>query len=398
MCMLPWSHLFYSSDGNVYPCCRLDGKGSRYIAGKTTDSVDKIWNSDVMKNLRKSFMEGNVSDECNTQCFNSINPLNVYLDYPKETQDKWISETSPDGTFRKNFITWNLVASNVCNYKCAYCTIVLSSRFYEDRHLMKLLPKHSNQREITQQFFKSFPNKQYMLDVFKEHINMIERIHFAGGETHLQDGYLEMLDMLIEAGRTDTYIEFYSNMSGFNFQGRNFLELLSNFPKAHIVGSLDTLGKRAEYIRYGTSCDNVERQRVIMMEKYPKVNFIIQPVVSNMSIFTFPDFHLDWYNKGYLGKDMVRYIPLEEPEEMHVSVMPDKVKEKVLERWKPYVEWISDVESTRLNRAKPIEKINQILNELKKPPIRSEMEFKLFVAKTNITRNIKFGDIFTEFS
>ena len=134
------------------------------------------------------------------------------------------------------------------------------------------------------------------------------------------------------------------------------------------------------------------------MEKYPKVNFIIQPVVSNMSIFTFPDFHLDWYNKGYLGKDMVRYIPLEEPEEMHVSVMPDKVKEKVLERWKPYVEWISDVESTRLNRAKPIEKINQILNELKKPPIRSEMEFKLFVAKTNITRNIKFGDIFTEFS
>jgi len=399
ICLLPWSHLFYGSDGNVYPCCKLEGKNSKYVVGKSTDSVDTLWNSPVLKELRKSFMEQKITDACNTQCFNSINSLNIYVSQADNNRkEQWFSETAPDGTFRKNFTVWNLVASNLCNYKCAYCSILLSSRFYEDKDILSVIPKHSSQREITQQHYKAFESKEQMLKLFKENIDMIEKIYFAGGETHLQDGYNEMFEMLIETGKTDIYFEYYTNMSGFHYKGKNVLELIEQFPNGHIVGSVDTMGKRAEYIRYGTIWSNVEKQREFMLTKHPKVNFILQPVISNMNIYTLPDFHLDWFNKGFVRKDNVRYIPLEEPEEMNITVMPVKLKDDVSRKYEGYLVWLSKEKSTEVNKVTPVEKVNMFLAEMRKPSIRTEDEFKLFVAKQNITRKLKFKEIFTEFA
>ena len=67
VCAVPWMHLAFEPSGKVIPCCLTSSHN--YFAGDlNTETIDEIWNSENMKNLRKDMIEGREPKVCN-KCF-----------------------------------------------------------------------------------------------------------------------------------------------------------------------------------------------------------------------------------------------------------------------------------------------------------------------------------------
>jgi len=49
----------------------------------------------------------------------------------------------------------------------------------------------------------------------------------------------------------------------------------------------------------------VNRQKLF---EYPNIKFVAQSVISNLNLWSLPDFHYDWFSKGFLGKHNVALL------------------------------------------------------------------------------------------
>ena len=67
ICAVPWVHLNFEPNGKVVPCC-LTSHHNYFAGDLNTQTIDEIWNSDNMKNLRKQMIAGEEPKICAT-CF-----------------------------------------------------------------------------------------------------------------------------------------------------------------------------------------------------------------------------------------------------------------------------------------------------------------------------------------
>ena len=69
ICALPWTHLNIIPRGKVYPCCiTTDFNG--YAGDLNTQTIEEVWNSDYMKQVRVKMMNGEEPSMC-SRCFES---------------------------------------------------------------------------------------------------------------------------------------------------------------------------------------------------------------------------------------------------------------------------------------------------------------------------------------
>jgi radical SAM protein with 4Fe4S-binding SPASM domain len=380
-CLFPWTHMYYHSDKNVYPCCKLAGV-EKFKLGNSSDTVESLWNSKVLKQLRKDIINKTEPPECHYHCFNNINPLHLYL--PEEyraKQEEYFLQTAEDGHHNNssNFVIWNINESNICNFKCVYCC----SEF-------------SNQFDKTSPIRKSFDNVDSMLQLFEQNIPTIEKLFLSSGESHMQAGYYKMLELLIKNNKTNIEINVHTNMSGYKFGKKNFFELLNNFSNVTVFGSLDSYGERAEYIRNGTCWKTIENTRKVL-QQYKNIHFVIQAVITNLNLWSLPDFHQQWYEKGLVGKEDIRYFCLTSPEYLHISVLENSMKQKIEKKYIKYLDFLKDITSTKYNTMTPYDKVSQILDCMKKEPVVSPsfLNFNLF--KKDLQNKLKFRNVFPEF-
>jgi hypothetical protein len=185
-------------------------------------------------------------------------------------------------------------------------------------------------------------------------------------------------------------------MSGYKFGQKNFYELLSNFSNVTVFGSLDSYGQRSEYIREGTVWSDVENSREIL-KKYSNIQFVIQSVITNLNLWSLPDFHQDWYNKGLVEKANIRYFCLNTPEYLHISVLDQKMKEKILLKYEQYLNFLKEETSTLYNAMTPLLKVKQILEAMLESPKVPVSMLQFALLKKDLKQNLKFKDIFPEF-
>lgn len=381
-CLFPWTHMYYHNDKKVYPCCKLAGD-SRYEVGSTSDSVETLWNSKLMKRMRVNTMNHTESLECYSHCFNNINPLHVYL--PEKyfsDEEKYFLETSEDGFHPnyKNFVIWNINESNVCNFACVYCNQDFSNQF---------------NRQIS--IRKSFDSTQAMLRLFKEHASNIEILFLSSGESHLQPGYYQMLHILLEQNLLDIEINVHTNMSGYMYGKEHFFELLNKFNNVTIFGSIDSYGKRAEYIRRGTCWKTIENTRIVL-KQYSKIKFVIQAVITNLNMWSLPDFHQQWIEKDLATKEDIRYFCLTAPEYFHISVLENSMKEKIEEKYTKYLNFLANTTCSKYNMMTPYKKVQQIINHMKTSSKVSLDVLNFNLLKMDLKNKLKFKEIFPEFA
>src|SRR5262249_14232187 len=60
-CRQPWTQPFVRADGKVYACCMAAGGA---VGDLKDQSLERIWEGDVIRNLRTSILQGNLEGLC----------------------------------------------------------------------------------------------------------------------------------------------------------------------------------------------------------------------------------------------------------------------------------------------------------------------------------------------
>ena len=282
-CIIPWVYLEIFPEGTVTPCCA----NILTLGDIKTTPLEEIWNGEKMNQFRLSLFEDNLPDSCSACiCEEKSGAWSLrkrYNDFFNSSFPSVVDNTNEDESLKTiTFKGWDFKVSNKCNFKCRMCGPRLSSSF------TGVIQEHAKDLNIDQ-----------FVDNNIDHFELIE---FAGGETLLMDEQYELLEKLINRGRTDVELWYNTNMSVLSYKGKNVLDYWNkwNPDKLTIFASIDEIGDRAEYIRKGTRWEIVDKNlRTIASQKFKRQ---VNTVVSCLNVFRLPEIIEHLTDIGYIDQ------------------------------------------------------------------------------------------------
>lgn len=190
---------------------------------------------------------------------------------------------------------------NECNFKCAYCSPVVSSgilaefhkfgAYKEQSYLSIESLKDSNQypyskndhNPYVEAFWNWWPELSQKLEVFR----------ITGGEPLLNPNTFKFLDKVLATPMPDLDLAINSNLSVPDSYLNNFIEKAQKIQanksvkKFEIYTSVDTHGEQAEYVRHGMNYTKLLDNMKLVLDSLPDVNLVI---MCTYNIFSVPRF------------------------------------------------------------------------------------------------------------
>lgn len=344
ICVLPWLHLCILATGKVLPCC-VNRDYNAVPLDLNKQNIEEIWNSDFMKSLRKTMIEGKVPSVC-SYCFeterisgSSFRTLNNGYFESRLKEIPFI--TKSDGSVDKMELRlWDVRFSNICNNKCRFCCPENSSAWIPDAKKLGILSETVPEKPVRIESISPYTNT----DFIRKNINTVERINFVGGEPLLMDEHWQIMEMLDESKRYDVNISYNTNLSVLGYKNKNAADYWPKWGQ-HIClcPSLDEIDERAELIRSGTVWKNVEMN----LKAVNEFGIIVQPIISisSMNVFRIPEILDRFIELGVIRQENnyqnFYFIIVESPSIFHVSILPDKVRKST---YKMLENYLSDFE------------------------------------------------------
>jgi MoaA/NifB/PqqE/SkfB family radical SAM enzyme len=296
LCILPWISIEASPLGDIRPCCLsneniYDNSGDLSLKNTTLSAA---FYSSYMDNLRKEFIMGIKPKTCQ-RCWNEEDSGRT-----SKRQNSWsrLNGFLKDIDFTKTdsgkLMFLDLKLGNICNLKCRICGSFSSSKWaqeeiniYTDNEKSKENLKRGRWPRESQEFWQD-------LTQLLEHIRYFE---FTGGEPFLIEEHFDLLEKAVELGYSNN-IELHYNTNGNTFPTRG-IELWKNFKLVEIAISIDDIGPRFEYQRYGANWDEVNTNLKKFYDLRAKnKNIILQLcMTSNVQNFYYIDEMCDWISK-----------------------------------------------------------------------------------------------------
>jgi radical SAM protein with 4Fe4S-binding SPASM domain len=345
-CILPWIHMHVWPNGNAMPCCIADS--NKPFGNVKNKSIEEVWNSDEYKDLRLAMLNGEKRDVCN-RCYELED--STYTWTLRKNHNQWfgdkhfdlVENTNADGSmdeFRMAYL--DIRFSNICNMKCRSCGPELSSQhakefkdLYGERELSKML---KNDGKIVVNIAK----ENNFWDDLQQYLPDVEEVYWAGGEALITDEHYKILDYWIANNKTDVRLRYTTNFSNFKYKQKSLFDYWKEFDDIQVSGSLDCNGARAEYSRHGTDWAQIERNRMEMLEKVPHVHFELTPTISLYNVWNWPDFHMDWVERGLVDIENCRLNILTDPKFMRIDNIPEDVKIELRSKYIDYKAWAFD--------------------------------------------------------
>lgn len=396
ICTVPWMHLNFEPNGKVVPCC-LTSTYNYFAGDLTTQSIEEIWNSDNMKQLRVEMMNGIEPKICN-KCFDmeKVAPRESGR-YHKNNQfrdvlEKIPSITDEDGTCHEMELRyWDFRFSNLCNFKCRSCGPRYSSAWVPDA---KKLGWISEQDKVwTIEAVDDTTN----FDFLKDQIKHVESIYFAGGEPLLMDEHWQILDLLLEGDRRDVMLSYNTNASTLTYGKKNIIDYWSrwDFGKLEVWPSIDEIGERAEVIRSGTVWSKIEEN---LKELVQYDNIILRPgiTVGAWNVFRLPEIINYLVEIGVirekLGFSNFFINLLEHPSHYHVQILPDDFRKATIEKLQTFIQDHNRTYNTNISNL-----FTHILSELEKPYNAAHArQFMIITEEVDSIRNENLLEVIPE--
>ena len=329
--MLPWISIETSPIGTARPCClavdeitRSDG--TKYSLRENT--LEEIYHSEYMQNLRKEFLEGNKPETCRrcwdeeaagrtSKRINSRIRLKEYYD-----NVDW-NNLNPDQLW---FI--DLKLGNICNLKCRICGSWSSSKWAKEE--IDYVPGIDRKTHLAYKFLQdgAWPRESEVFwDNLKILLPNIKYFEFTGGEPFLIEQHFELLRYAVEQGYSKN-IEIHYNTNGTVFPEQ--AELWSNFKNVEIAFSIDNVDARFEYERYGAEWelvqDNLKRFNGL---RSLKISTQLCTTINIQNVYYLPDL-CDWISTQTF--DHIYFNMLHDPWHMCISKMTKSAQELVVDR------------------------------------------------------------------
>ena len=345
-CILPWIHMHVWPNGNAMPCCIADSDNP--FGNLKDNTIEDVWNSDKYKELRLAMLKGKKLDTCR-RCYELED--STYIWTLRKNHNQWFGEkhfdlvekTNSDGSideFRMAYL--DIRFSNICNMKCRSCGPELSSQhakefkdLYGEHELARML---KNDGKIVVNIAKE---NNFWNDLAK-YLPDVEEVYFAGGEALITDEHYQILDYWLENNKRDVRLRYTTNFSNFRYKQKSIIDYWQEFNDIQVSASLDCNGYRAEYSRHGTIWNTIERNRQEMLERVPHVHFELTPTVSLYNAWNWPDFHMDWVERGLVDIENCRLNMLTGPDFMRIDNVPESVKIELRAKYIDYKAWAFD--------------------------------------------------------
>jgi radical SAM protein with 4Fe4S-binding SPASM domain len=389
LCAVPWMHLNFEPNGKVVPCC-LTSHHNYFAGDLNTQSIEEIWNSKNMKELRKEFLAGKEPKICST-CFDREKVTGESGRYYQNKEFpnviKIIPEiTEPDGTCKTMELKyWDFRFSNLCNYKCRSCGPRYSSSWVPD---YKKLGWADQEKVWSIESVEDQTN----YDFLKDQVKHVQKVYFAGGEPLLMPEHWQTLDLLVENKRFDVKISYNTNCSTLTYGGKNALDYWRQWEpwKIEVWPSIDEIGERAELIRSGTVWSKVEENLKLLIELD---NITVRPgiTVGAWNVRRLPAIIKHLIDIGVVSekhKHQNFFINLlQHPTHYHVHVLPDQYRSETIAELKEFITEHNKKYNTTVDHA-----FTHIIHELEKP--YDESAAQKFIWNTKKIDEIRNEDLF----
>jgi radical SAM protein with 4Fe4S-binding SPASM domain len=364
ICAVPWMHLNFEPNGKVVPCC-LTSHYNYFAGDLNTQSIDAIWNSNNMKQLRKEMLNGIEPDICST-CFNKekVTGESGRIHHNKEFKNvlKDIPIiTEADGTCNTMELKyWDFRFSNLCNMKCRSCGPRYSSAWVPDAKKLG----YTDQEKV---WSIESVDDQTNFDFLKDQVQHVQKIYFAGGEPLLMPEHWQILDMLVENKRFDVKISYNTNASTLSYGKKSAIDYWKQweFGRIEVWPSIDEFGPRAELIRSGTVWPKVE-ENLIELSKLE--NILVRPgmTIGAWNVFRLPELINHLISIGVIcakhNHQNFFINLLQFPTHYHVSILPDDFRKETIAKLKTFIVNHNKKYNTTVDHL-----FTHIIHELEKP-------------------------------
>lgn len=301
-CKLLENHVYVGTNGQYRMCCTsLEPNNKETI---WTHSPEEWLQSPTITEAKEKFKNDQWPDACK-RC-------------RLEEESGIVSRRLQKEFYGPGITHLDLRIGNSCNLKCISCWPGASSSIAEEVAQMR----EKNIIPIYQMDHDSVIN-WYEESLFSRFENLpLKEVYFTGGEPmmvrHL-DQFLKRLDRSVT-------LRFNTNATIMN---PKVLKLLKEFRKVIMSFSIDGIGKRNEYIRFGSKWEDIERNVKIYSE-FCKVD--ITPCISILNAAYYDEI-VDWSQQQRL-KIYENMLLL--PDWLHVKNAPDELKKqfKISGSWK----------------------------------------------------------------
>ncbi len=270
-----------------------------------------LHNTIYKKEQRKLMMEGTRPSECQ-YCWN-VEDLDGYKNNEFQSDrvtksaaswsEKYIDKIKSepwDKNVNPSYVEVSF--SNLCNFRCSYCSPVYSSRWAEEAETHGPYPTSAGFNNI--EYYKRIGempihHKDYnpyvaaFWEWWPSLVNDLEVFRITGGEPLLSNDTYKVLDYLYENPQPN--LEFAVNTNGcvpdklFDkfILGLKKLLAENKIKKAHVYTSVDGWGKYAEYGRDGLDFEQWKLNVEKLLTEIPELKVTIMCTTNIFSIFEF---------------------------------------------------------------------------------------------------------------
>ena len=335
ICILPWVSVETSPVGTVRPCCLakdeltyFDNLGYEHKYNLNQHTLEEVYHSRSMQLLRRDFLYGNKPETCQrcwdeeaagrvSKRMNSRIRLKEYYD-----SVDW-NNLNPDQLW---FI--DLKLGNICNLKCRICGSWSSSKWAKEE--IDYVPGIDRKTHLAYKFLQdgAWPreNPQFW-DNLQILLPNIKYLEFTGGEPFLIEQHFELLRYAVEHDYAKN-IEIHYNTNGTVFP--EAADLWKEFKHVEIAFSIDNIGSRFEYERYGADWLEVQANIAKFTEmRDNKISTQLCTTMNIQNVYYLPEI-CDWVLTQTF--DHVYFNMLHDPWYMCISRMTPGAQQLVIDR------------------------------------------------------------------
>ena len=337
--MLPWISIETSPIGTARPCCLAreeitDSNGVKFDLNK--DNLETIYHSEYMQSLRRQFLAGEKPATCKL-CWDeevagrTSKRINSRIRL-KEFYNKvdWAND-NPDQLW---FL--DLKLGNICNLKCRICGSWSSSKWAAEE--LDYMPKDFDKKQhIAYQWLRqgAWPRNKdtNFWDNLKTLLPNIRYLEFTGGEPWLIEEHFDLLKYAVEQGYSKN-IDIHYNTNATQMPGEFDAEIWREFGRVDIAFSIDNVGARFEYERYGAKWDLANK-----IIDYVHHSQSTMPNITTQLCFTINVQNVYYLNELLAWADTkpfgsIYFNMMHSPDHMSIQRMTPQAQELVLNKLK----------------------------------------------------------------
>ncbi len=377
--------LNFDMSGMVMPCNLTnyylkDDKDRHYNV--LTDDVKDIWHSAHRKKLIDDHENGVRNPTCKL-CwdYEEAGVKSPRQKFNEELEGLEYEETQPRVMVVK--------PGNKCNNACRSCNPHTSSMWYKTDYALNDQGKTFKEYlEFFKRHKTAYDNNEMLEQRFAEWEDKVALWNMYGGEPMIIPLFYKILEQSLKSHNVAEKV-FDVHTNGMTYK-EDIIEKFSRFKSAHIGFSIDAIGKKNDYIRYGSKWDDIISNLKNYMAdcaKYDNVSMTVRATITPWSIYHCDEMH-DFFHK--LGIEAIGVWCDDKPWN-DVRYLPRKVKDAIIEKLSKY----SSIDPSWL---KQFEKVKKWMPTEPDDYEQSKNAFMDFNKKIDSIRKEKFQDVFPEYS